>query len=141
MIRHSPLFIALFLTVFPLYGWAEEKPKTLDSVEVKGFPFRYQPDETTTAMKTETALIDVPQAVSVVTEQQIEDQAMVGMADVLRYVPGAGMAQGEGHRDAPVLRGNLSTSDFYTNSIRDDAQYYRDLYNVSQVEILKGPNA
>ena len=141
MNRYTPLFIALVLTTFCQKGWAEEKPKILDSVEVKGFPFRYQPDQTTTAMKTETALIDVPQAVNVVTEQQIEDQAMVGMADVLRYVPGAGMAQGEGHRDAPVLRGNLSTSDFYTNSIRDDAQYYRDLYNVTQVEILKGPNA
>ena len=28
------------------------------------------------------------------------------MADILRYVPGVGMAQGEGHRDAPVMRGN-----------------------------------
>lgn len=141
MPRHTLLFIALFLSAFCQQADAEDTPKTLDSVEVKGFPFRYQPDETSTAMKTETALIDVPQALSVVTEQQIKDQAITGMADLVRYVPGAGMAQGEGHRDAPVLRGNLSTSDFFTNSIRDDVQYYRDLYNVSQVEILKGPNA
>ena len=120
---------------------SESKPTSLQPVTVTGFPFRYQPDDTSTAMKTETAAIDVPQALSVVTEQQIKDQAMVGMADVVRYVPGANMAQGEGHRDAPVLRGNLSTSDFFTNGIRDDAQYFRDLYNVSQVEILKGPNA
>ncbi|HWS40758.1 MAG TPA: TonB-dependent siderophore receptor, partial [Arenimonas sp.] len=89
----------------------------------------------------ETELKDLPQSVSVVTEQQIQDLALHGMADVLRYVPGATMAQGEGHRDAPVLRGNVSTGDFYTDGIRDDIQYYRDLYNVSQVEALKGPNA
>ncbi|MFZ9347284.1 MAG: TonB-dependent receptor [Arenimonas sp.] len=92
-------------------------------------------------MKTETALKDTPQAVTVVTEQQIDDQALHGMADILRYVPGVGMAQGEGHRDAPVMRGNASTGDFFTDGIRDDVQYFRDLYNVSQVEVLKGPNA
>jgi catecholate siderophore receptor len=133
--------LLLALLTGPAFAESSPAPAVLDTVKVTGFPMRFQADETTTAMKTETALIDVPQALSVVTEQQIEDQAMVGMADVLRYVPGAGMAQGEGHRDAPVLRGNLSTSDFYSNGIRDDAQYYRDLYNVSQVEILKGPNA
>jgi catecholate siderophore receptor len=25
--------------------------------------------------------------------------------------------------------------------VRDDVQYYRDLYNVDRVEVLKGPNA
>ncbi len=36
---------------------------------------------------------------------------MQSMADVVRYVPGVQMAQGEGHRDAPVLRGNTSTAE------------------------------
>jgi catecholate siderophore receptor len=51
------------------------------------------------------------------------------------------MNQGEGHRDAVVFRGNLSTSDFFVDGVRDDVQYYRSLYNVEQVEILRGPNA
>ena len=119
----------------------EDGLATLDKVEVKGFPFRYQGDNPSSAMKTETTLKDTPQAVSVVTQQQIEDQALHGMADVVRYVPGVSMAQGEGHRDAPVMRGNTSTGDFFTDGIRDDVQYYRDLYIVSQVEILKGGNA
>jgi catecholate siderophore receptor len=118
-----------------------EDPAVLDKIEVKGFPFRYQANDPSSAMKTETALKDTPQAVTVVTEQQIDDQALHGMADILRYVPGVGMAQGEGHRDAPVMRGNASTGDFFTDGIRDDVQYFRDLYNVSQVEVLKGPNA
>ncbi|HWR96681.1 MAG TPA: TonB-dependent siderophore receptor [Arenimonas sp.] len=118
-----------------------EELAALDKIEVKGFPFRYQGNNPTSAMKTETTLKDTPQAVSVVTQQQIEDQALHGMADVVRYAPGVSMAQGEGHRDAPVMRGNASTGDFFTDGIRDDVQYYRDLYNVSQVEILKGANA
>ena len=66
---------------------------------------------------------------------------MRGMADLVRYVPGVGIAQGEGNRDTPVLRGNSSTSDFFEDGIRDDVQYFRDLYNVERVEVLKGPNA
>jgi catecholate siderophore receptor len=59
----------------------------------------------------------------------------------VRYMPGVGMAQGEGNRDTPILRGNASTSDFFVDGIRDDVQYFRDLYNVDRVEALKGPNA
>ena len=66
---------------------------------------------------------------------------MTSMDDVVRYVPGIGYAQGEGNRDTPVFRGNSSTSDFYVDGVRDDVQYYRDVYNVERVEALKGPNA
>jgi catecholate siderophore receptor len=95
---------------------------------------------TTTATRTEMPLRDAPQAVSVVTRNLIADQTMDSMADVVAYVPGVGMAQGEGHRDAPVFRGNTSTADFFVDGLRDDTQYLRDVYNVERVEILKGPN-
>ena len=39
-------------------------------------------------------------------------------------VPGARAAQGEGHRDQIVLRGNNSTADFFVDGLRDDVQYY-----------------
>ncbi|MDX2268949.1 MAG: TonB-dependent siderophore receptor [Bryobacter sp.] len=93
------------------------------------------------ATKTPTPLLDVPQAITAISQELIRDQAMQNMADVVRYVPGITMAQGEGHRDAPVLRGNVTTSDFYLNGVRDDVQYLRDLYNVERVEAVKGANA
>jgi len=61
------------------------------------------------------------------------------MGDVFRYVPGVLMHQGEGNRDQIILRGNSTTADFYVDGIRDDAQVFRDLYNLERVEILKGP--
>ena len=94
----------------------------------------------TAAARTGAPLLDVPQAVTVVTRELIADQTMDSMADVVNYVPGVGMAQGEGHRDAPIFRGNTSTSDFFVDGLRDDTQYLRDLYNVERVEVLKGPN-
>jgi catecholate siderophore receptor len=111
-----------------------------DPVEVTGRA-SYRGEATTTATRTYTPLRDVPQAVTVITRSMIADQSMQSMADVVRYVPGIGIAQGEGNRDAAVFRGNTSTSDFFVDGVRDDVQYFRDLYNVERIEALKGPNA
>lgn len=90
--------------------------------------------------KTDTLARDVPQSLSIVTQQQILDQDIRGIGEALRYVPGVSIAQGETNRDAPIFRGNTSTSDFYIDGIRDDTQFFRDLYNIERVEVLKGAN-
>ena len=101
----------------------------------------YRAERGTTATKTDTPLQDVPQAITVVTAGQIADQGLRSIVDVLRTVPGATVASGEGHRDQIILRGQNSTADFFVDGIRDDVQYYRGLYNLDRVEVLKGPNA
>jgi len=111
-----------------------------DAVTVTATP-DYVVHETSTATKTATPLRDVPQSVTLITGQQIEDQMMLSLGDVFRYVPGAMQHQGENNRDDVVLRGNSSSSSFFVNGVRDDVQYYRDLYNLERVEVIKGPNA
>ena len=101
---------------------------------------RYAATSTSTATKTNTLLRDVPQAISVVTNELIKDQSIRSLSDAVRYVPGVGVSQGEGNRDALVFRGNRSTGDFFIDGIRDDAEYYRDLYNTDRIEVLKGAN-
>lgn len=101
----------------------------------------YAPRYTVSATRTDVPIRDVPQAITVVGRQQIADQSMQSMADVVRYIPGMTMGLGEGHRDSPTIRGNASTADFFVDGVRDDAQYFRDLYNVERVEGLKGSNA
>src|SRR3954470_17101772 len=112
-----------------------------EPIGVTGARDAYTVKESSTATRTPTELKDVPQAVSIVTEAQIDDQALRSVGDLLRYVPGAVVSQGEGHRDQIILRGNSSTADFFVDGLRDDVQYYRGLYNLERVEILKGPNA
>lgn len=114
---------------------------TADAITVIGRRSQYEQTDTTTATRTDTDLRDVPQSVTVITDDLMQDQGMRTMADVVRYVPGVTMGQGEGHRDAPTLRGNASTADFFVDGVRDDVQYYRDLYNVDRIEVLKGSNA
>jgi len=121
-----------------------EETVTLDRLEVRSDRARdenYRADRTRTATKTDTPLQDVPQSITVVTQEQIQDQSMSSLGDVVRYVPGVSAHQGENNRDQIIFRGNSSSADFFVNGVRDDVQYYRDLYNLDRVEILRGPNA
>lgn len=127
---------------------ADEDLTTLDQVKVVGKVEQaggdtkgYMAKRTTTATKTDTPLIDVPQSITVITQELIKDQNMQSIADTVRYVPGVVMSQGEGNRDAVIFRGNTTTGDMYVDGMRDDVQYFRDLYNIDRVEVLKGPNA
>ena len=114
---------------------------TVQAIRVLATPSRYRGTVTRSLTRTPTSLLETPQSVVVVTRDLIDDQASTGLRDLVRYVPGVTMAQGEGHRDAPVLRGNLSTADFFVDGVRDDLQYLRDLYTVERVDVVAGPSA
>ena len=101
----------------------------------------YEVAAVTSATKTLTPLRDVPQSVTIVSRDVIKDQGMQSIADVVRYIPGITAIQGENNRDQLVIRGNSSSADFFLDGVRDDVQYYRDLYNLDRLEALKGPNA
>ncbi len=101
----------------------------------------YGARDTRTATKTATRILDIPQALTVISEKQVEDQALRSVADLLYFVPGATPGTGEANRDQFTLRGNNSTADLFIDGVRDDAQYFRDFYNVERIEVLRGPNA
>ena len=119
---------------------ASEEPQVMPGVRVEETLDPYRADLATATTKTDTPLQDVPQSVTVLTRQSLDDINAQNLGDAMYYVPGVGMAQGEGNRETPVIRGSSSTGDFFLDGMRDDVQYYRDLYNIEQVEVLKGPN-
>lgn len=136
------LLISTALTTLPTAAFATETEyEGTETILVVGRSDGYVAVNSVTATKTDTPLIDIPQTIQVITRQQLEDQAQRSMADVLRYVPGTTVGQGEGNRDQITLRGQNSTSDFFLDGVRDDVQYYRNLYNIERVEVLKGPYA
>lgn len=140
----------LFLAALASAAAVLETPSYLaeEAVQMEAFAVTGRRDESTyvadhsvTLTKTDTPLVNTPQAISIITRELIDDTAMRGLGDVTRYAPGVGFAQGEGNRDTVVLRGNSTTADYFIDGIRDDTQYLRDLYNSERVEMIKGPNA
>jgi catecholate siderophore receptor len=135
--------ISLFALALPTQAFAEDAGDDSAGTEiiVTGQKDGYQTVSTTSGTKTNTPILDVPQAISVVTSEQIHDQNLRSMADIVRLIPGVSAGQGEGHRDQITLRGNNSTADFFVDGLRDDVQYFRSFYNIDRVEAHKGPNA
>jgi catecholate siderophore receptor len=113
-------------------------PSQLEETIVRG---NYLQSSEANALKTPTPILDVPQSLSIVTSEQILRRGFTSVSDIIEYLPGVSMSQGEGHRDAVVFRGVRSTADFFIDGVRDDVQYYRPLYNLEQLEVLRGPNA
>ncbi|MBW7932222.1 MAG: TonB-dependent siderophore receptor [Gemmatimonadaceae bacterium] len=115
----------------------------LDTVRVRATKaaHRYATPTVRSATRQAARPVDLPLSLTSIGRGRLDDQSMQSLADVVRYVPGVVMGQGEGHRDQPTLRGIASTADLYVDGVRDDAQYLRDVYNVERVEVLRGPNA
>ncbi len=120
---------------------ADDQCEDCRTIVVTGANTGYVAQDIVTATKTDTPLLDVPQSIHVITREQLDDQAHYSLGEVLRYVPGTTVGQGEGNRDQITLRGQNTTADFFLDGVRDDVQYYRGLYNVERIEVLKGPYA
>ena len=83
---------------------------------------------------------DIPQSLSIITEQLMQDRNATTVADALRNVPGITFNAGEGGRngDNITIRGFSAVGDLYLDTIRDVAQYNRDTFNLSEIDVLRG---
>jgi catecholate siderophore receptor len=102
-------------------------------------PPTYNPPTAVSATKIEAPLRDIPQTVNVVPQQLIRDQGAQSIESVLKSVPGIGLSNGDGQRDQVTIRGFSAIADQFVDGLRDDALYFRDLSNIEQIEVIKGP--
>lgn len=104
----------------------------------------YAATSTTTGIKTDTPLREIPQSVSVVGQEQIRDQGAQTLQETLRYVPGV-IADAFGldsRGDYAFVRG-ISAA-FFLDGLRTTYGYYvntipAEPYGLERVEVLRGP--
>jgi iron complex outermembrane receptor protein len=95
----------------------------------------------TTATRTDTPIMDIPQSVQVIPQQVIRDQGAINVREVLRNVSGVTLSSTSGsRREDFIIRGFSATQ--FINGIRDDFYSSRtrtDLANIERIEVVKGP--
>jgi catecholate siderophore receptor len=86
-------------------------------------------------------LMDTPQTVVEVPKFVLDDEQNRTLTDALRNVPGISIAAGESgaQGDNLTIRGFTARNDIYLDGIRDFGSYYRDSFNIDEVEVLEGP--
>jgi catecholate siderophore receptor len=88
-------------------------------------------------------LIDTPQTISVIPKEVFNQQGAASLADVLGNTPGITFLAGEGGHvsgaNSFVMRGFDVSGNIFIDGVRDNGNYSRDIYNLEQVEVVKGP--
>ena len=103
----------------------------------------YVPGLSNVGAKTAQPLRDIPQTINVVNKDLMAAQGAASLADALRNVPGITIGGAEGGQigNNINLRGFTARTDIYIDGFRDRGQYYRDLFDLEQVEVLQGPSS
>jgi catecholate siderophore receptor len=137
--RRLQLLLLTAAAFFPGLALGEEAAKSVSELQVIGQRRGYAVETVTTATKIAAPLEDIPQTIDVVSGELIRAQRALSLQDVVRNVPGVGLASGDGQRDQVSIRGFTAIVDQFVDGFRDDALYFRDLSNIERVEVLKGP--
>ena len=136
---------AAFAAALPLKSTAQQGETVLPQVKVEGARDSerrgdgYQPGVTSIG-KSPQLVRDIPQAITIVPEQLMFDRNADSMREALRNVPSLTFNAGEGGRigDNITLRGYSAVGDLYLDGMRDSAQYNREVFNLKQIEVLRG---
>jgi catecholate siderophore receptor len=88
-------------------------------------------------------ITDTPQTINEVPRQVLDQQGVSTLRDALRNVAGISLAAGEGgaQGDNLTIRGFSARNDLFIDGMRDFGSYYRDPFNVQEVEVLQGPSS
>jgi len=126
-------------------GGNKDVDPTIPKVEVTGAARRdVQAPVASSSDKFTAPLLDTPKSVSVIPQEIISQTAAVSLTDALRSVPGITVGAGEGGNpvgDNVFIRGYNAQTDTYVDGIRDSGSQSREIFNLEQVEVVKGPNS
>jgi len=119
---------------------ADDDSTTVSSVTVEANKKSYAAKTVTIGGKEPVSVLDVPNTISVITQQRIQDQNLVTMVDALAQVPGVHVTSWDGLIGQIRSRGYIMDTSYdgipaYAN---DQGQEF-DLIVYEQVEVLRGP--
>ncbi|WP_034296562.1 catecholate siderophore receptor Fiu [Herbaspirillum sp. RV1423] len=142
--RFNPKVTAAIAGALLLPAVAHAQQAQLPSVEVTATQDNGYKAERASSAKYSQPLVDTPQTISVIKKEVLADQHAITLTDAVRNTPGVGTFYlGENGTtntgDAIYMRGFDASSSIYVDNVRDLGSISRDMFNIEQVEILKGP--
>ncbi|MEN5361940.1 TonB-dependent receptor [Brevundimonas intermedia] len=118
----------------------QQQPANLGTIDVNGQRVSREPQSS----KFVAPLVDTPRSVTIIPQQVIEQIGATSLQDLLRTSPGITFGAGEGGQplaDRPFIRGQSSGNNIFVDGIRDSGGQQREVFNLEQVEVIKGPDS
>lgn len=135
--------VALAVMAMPGAVYAQQAVQTLPEIEVHGTTESYKA-ETVSSPKFTQPLLNTTQTISVIKKEIVQQQGGTTLTEALRNTPGVGtFSLGENGNtntgDAIYLRGFDTSSSIFVDGVRDLGSISRDVFNIEQIEVTKGP--
>ncbi|MGK5035340.1 catecholate siderophore receptor Fiu [Janthinobacterium sp. LB3P118] len=118
--------------------------QTLNEIKVVGSKENDFKAEKASSPKYTEELVNTAQTIVVIKKELIEQQGALTLTDALRNTPGVGtFFLGENGNtntgDAVYMRGFDASGSIYVDGVRDVGSISRDVFNIEQIDVLKGP--
>jgi iron complex outermembrane receptor protein len=111
----------------------------------------YVAKNTTTATKTDTPIIEIPQSISVITRRELDARGVQFFTEALRYVPGITADtfgfNGQGFEYITMRGFNVTTTANFRDNLSQQAAglnfgaFITDPYALERVDVLRGPSS
>lgn len=135
--------LALAIAALPGVVQAQAAEKTLPETTIHPESSAPYKTDRLANPKLTQPLVDTPQTISVINQEVIREQGAASLMDALRNTPGITMQLGEGGNtsagDTFMLRAFSTQTSTFIDGIRDLGAITRDIFNIDQVEVVKGP--
>jgi iron complex outermembrane receptor protein len=128
---------------------SKNQEKGAELPEIKVSTGRVRPgtleDVARTGSKTDTPLRDIPASVAVVPASLLKEQGVIDMNDAMRNVSSVTPLMGGGYGFANNYTSRGLPLSFFRDDMPDGTSpqngYYRTMYDVERIEVLKGPGS
>ena len=150
--RRASAGAALAMLVLPLAAQAADDKAAAAFVDDDKTPKVHVAGERESELKAERAgspkyteaLVDTPQTVIAIKKELFQQQGATTLTEALQNTPGVGtFFLGENGStntgDAIYLRGFDASGSIFVDGIRDIGSVSRDIFNIEQIDVLKGP--
>lgn len=153
--KHAPVLpscltqtsAALAMLTLPVAAWAQaegkSEPATLPSVQVKAAAANPYKAERSASPKFTEPLVNTTQTITVIKKEILAQQAATTLSEALGNTPGITFQMGENGNtqtgDSVFMRGFDTQGSIFVDGIRDLGSISRDMFNIEQVEVVKGP--
>lgn len=151
--RKHPVAVGLMAVALPALAQTTEAPQkpeaatevTLPPVRAKAtVPQVDYKADTVASPKFTQPLVDTPQTIAVIKKDVMQQQVATTLSEALRNTPGITLQLGENGNtttgDSIFMRGFDTTNSIFVDGIRDLGNISRDMFNIEQVEVVKGPS-
>lgn len=135
--------VALAVMGLPATTAFAQQAEQLPEITVQGATDTYKADAVSSPKFTQP-LINTPQTITVIKKELVQQQGGSTLTEALRNTPGVStFSLGENGNtntgDAIYMRGFDTSSSIFVDGVRDLGSVSRDIFNIEQIEVTKGP--